>query len=241
MNVRVPKTAMVFAAGLGTRMRPISEKLPKPLIEVRGRALIDYSLDRLAENGVERAIVNVHWLADQVEAHLSKRAAPKIILSDERSKLLDQGGGIKRVLPLIGSDPFIICNTDAFWIEGPRSNLARLASAFDPAAMDILLLVAGSALAVGVDWPGDFTMDHDGRLEPREARHVAPFVYTGVGIVKPGLFEKEQADVFRLAPFFHAAAAKGRLYGVRLDGLWVHVGRPESIAEAEAAIDRSML
>ncbi len=167
--------------------------------------------------------------------------APKIVISDERSKLLDQGGGIKRALPLIGGDPFLICNTDAFWIEGPRSNIARLARSFDPETMDILLLVAAGAGAVGVDWPGDFVMGHDGRLAPREPRHVAPFVYTGVGIVKPQLFAGETAEVFRLAPFFHAAAAKGRLYGVRLDGLWVHVGRPESIAEADRAIDRSTL
>ena len=166
---------------------------------------------------------------------------PKIVISDERSKLLDQGGGIKRALPLIGDDPFLICNTDAFWIEGPRSNIARLARTFDSDAMDILLLVAAGAGAVGVDWPGDFAMTHDGRLAPREPRRVAPFVYTGVGIVKPQLFASETAEVFRLAPFFHAAAAKGRLYGVRLDGLWVHVGRPESIAEAETAIDRSTL
>ena len=241
MSPPVPKTAMVFAAGLGMRMRPVTDTLPKPLVEVGGRALIDYSLDRLAENGVERAIVNVHWLADQVEAHLAKRRAPKILISDERSKLLDQGGGIKRALPMIGADPFLICNTDAFWIEGPRSNIARLARTFDSGAMDILLLVAAGAGAVGVDWPGDFGMSHDGRLEPREPRHVAPFVYTGVGIVKPQLFEGETADVFRLAPYFHAAAAKGRLYGVRLDGVWVHVGRAESIAEAEIAIDRSIL
>ena len=203
--------------------------------------LIDYCLDRLAENGVERAIVNVHWLADQIEAHLAKRRAPEVIISDERPKLLDQGGGIKRALPLIGDDPFLICNTDAFWIEGPRSNIARLARSFDPETMDILLLVAAGAGAVGVDWPGDFVMTHDGRLQSRDPRHVAPFVYTGVGIVKPQLFADETAEVFRLAPFFHAAAAQGRLYGVRLDGLWVHVGRPESIAEAEAAIDRSIL
>ena len=241
MSPPVPKTAMVFAAGLGMRMRPITETLPKPLIKVGGRALIDHSLDRLAENGVERAIVNVHWLADQIEAHLAGRRSPKILISDERATLLDQGGGIKRALPMIGDDPFLICNTDAFWIEGPRSNIARLAGAFDPEAMDILLLVAASAGAVGVDWPGDFTMAHDGRLEPREPRHVAPFVHTGVVIVKPELFASEPTEIFRLAPFFHAAAAKGRLYGVRLDGLWVHVGRPESIAQAERAIDRSTL
>jgi N-acetyl-alpha-D-muramate 1-phosphate uridylyltransferase len=241
MTPPVPETAMVFAAGLGMRMRPLTDKLPKPLIKVGGRALIDHCLDRLADSGVERAIVNVHWLADQIEAHLARRRSPKILISDERSKLLDQGGGIKRALPMIGKDPFLICNTDAFWIEGPRSNLARLAAAFDPEAMDILLLVAAGAGAVGVDWPGDFTMSREGALTPREPRHVAPFVYTGVGIVKPELFASEPAEVFRLAPYFHAAAAKGRLYGVRLDGLWVHVGRPETIAEAERAIDRPIL
>jgi MurNAc alpha-1-phosphate uridylyltransferase len=241
MSPPVPKTAMVFAAGLGMRMRPITETLPKPLITIRGRTLIDHCLDRLAESGVERAIVNVHWLADQIEAHLAKRRTPKIVISDERSKLLDQGGGIKRALPLIGDDPFLICNTDAFWIEGPRSNIARLARTFDSDAMDILLLAGAGAGAVGVDWPGDFAMTHDGRLAPREPRRVAPFVYAGVGIVKPQLFASETAEVFRLAPFFHAAAVERRLYGVRLDGLWVHVGRPESIAEAEMAIDRSTL
>jgi N-acetyl-alpha-D-muramate 1-phosphate uridylyltransferase len=241
MSAPIPKTAMVFAAGLGQRMRPITETLPKPLVKVRGRTLLDFCLDRLAENGVETAIVNVHWLAGQIEAHLERRKRPRIVISDERDRLLDQGGGIKKALPLIGEAPFLICNTDAFWIEGPRSNIARLAQAFDPAVMDIALLVAAGASAVGVDWPGDFTMSRDGRLKFRSDRHVAPFVYTGVGIMKPELFAEEQAEVFRLAPYFHAAAARRRLYGVRLDGLWLHVGRPETIAEAETAIERSIL
>ncbi len=241
MSARIPKTAMVFAAGLGTRMRPITDSLPKPLVEVAGRTLIDHCLDRLASNGVERAVVNVHRHADQIEAHLAGRKAPKIVISDERSKLLDQGGGIKRALPVLGSEPFLLCNTDAFWIEGPRSNIARLAEAFDWEAMDVVLLVAAAAGAVGVDWPGDFTMTHEGRLLGREPRQVAPFVYTGVGIIKPQLFENEAADVFRLAPYFHAAAARGRLFGIRLDGFWLHVGRPETIAEAETAIQRSIL
>lgn len=240
MSAPIPKTAMVFAAGLGMRMRPITQTLPKPLVEVRGRTLIDHCLDRLADNGVETAIVNVHWLADQVEAHLASRARPRVVISDERETLLDQGGGIKRVLPIIGDQPFLVCNTDAFWLEGPRSNVARLADAFDPERTDIALLVAAAAGAVGVDWPGDFNMTSDGRLESRVARHVAPYVYTGVGILKPELFTAETAEVFRLAPYFHAAAARGRLYGVRLDGLWLHVGRPDSIAEAEAAIERSI-
>jgi MurNAc alpha-1-phosphate uridylyltransferase len=241
MSAPIPKTAMVFAAGLGQRMRPITETLPKPLIKVRGRTLIDHCLDRLAADGVETAVVNVHWLADRIEAHLARRERPRIVVSDERDQLLDQGGGVRRALPFLGDAPFLVCNTDAFWIEGPRSNIARLAEAFDPETMDIALLVAAAAGAVGVDWPGDFTMTREGRLEPRESRHVAPFVYTGVGIVKPELFADAPRDVFPLAPYFHAAAAKGRLYGVRLDGLWLHVGRPEAIAEAEKAIERSIL
>ncbi len=236
-----PSTAMVFAAGLGARMRPITDAIPKPLVKVGGRTLIDHCLDRLAEAGVGKAIVNVHWLADQIEAHLTTRVAPQIVISDERARLLDQGGGIKKALPLIGDAPFFICNTDALWIEGPRSELSRLVEAFDPAAMDAILLVAPAAGAVGVDWPGDFTMDAHGRLAKRDLRWVAPFVYAGFGIIKPRLFEGIAEDVFRLAPLFFRAAEQGRLYGVRLDGLWLHVGRSESIQEAERAIDRSRL
>jgi len=239
MEKPTPSTAMVFAAGLGTRMRPITDTIPKPLIKVAGRTLIDHCLDRLAEAGVATAIVNVHWLADQIEAHLKSRVAPKIVISDEREDLLDQGGGIKKALPLIGDAPFFICNTDALWIEGPRSELDRLIKFFDPEKMDALLLVAQAAGAVGVDWPGDFTMSADGRLTQRDPRHVAPFVYAGFGIIKPQLFEGTAEDVFRLAPFFFRAAEQGRLFGVRLDGIWLHVGRPESIAEAERALGRS--
>ena len=237
----MPGTAMVFAAGLGARMRPITHTLPKPLVKVGGAALIDHCLDRFAQNGVERAIVNVHWLADRIEAHLAQRTQPRIVISDERARLLDQGGGIKRILPLLGDAPFFLCNTDAFWIEGPRSNLRRLADMFDPERMDAALLVASAAGAVGVDWPGDFTMSPDGRLEARDPRRVAPFVYTGIGIIKPRLFASQAEDVFRLAPLLFEAARKGRLFGMRLDGLWLHVGRPESIAEAERAIGRSTL
>ena len=236
-----PKTAFVFAAGFGTRMRPLTDTKPKPLIEVAGRALIDYSLDRFAENGVEKAIVNVHYLADQIEAHLKGRERPRILISDEREKLLDQGGGIKKALAEIGGEPFYVCNTDAFWVEGPRSNLARLAAAWDPERMDAMLLVAPGAGSIGVDWPGDFDMAPDGQLSRRDPQKVAPFVYTGVGILKPEWFEGVQEDVFRLAPYFWRAAEAGRLFGLRLDGLWLHVGRPETIAEAEAAMDKSVL
>ncbi|MDB5568924.1 MAG: murU [Hyphomicrobiales bacterium] len=232
---------MVFAAGLGTRMRPITDSIPKPLVKVGGRAMIDHALDRLAQAGVERAVVNVHWLADQIEAHVASRAAPRIIVSDEREKLLDQGGGIVKALPHLGSDPFFICNTDAFWLEGPRSNLRQMAQAWDPETMDVLLLVAATTASVGVDWPGDFTMEPDGRLVRRDERLVAPFVFSGFGIMKPELFARETRDVFRLAPLFFEAAERGRLYGVRLEGVWLHVGTPEAIEDAEAAIVQSVL
>ena len=239
MTVRAPTTAMVLAAGLGTRMRPLTNDRPKALVEVGGRALIDHMLDRLQEQGVTRAVVNVHAFADRLEDHLSRRDFPVIVISDERAKLLDQGGGIRKVLPLFEGKPFYLCNTDAFWIEGPLSNIQRLADAWDPARMDALLLVAAASTSVGVDWPGDFTMDAQGRLTRRNERDVAPFVYSGVGIIKPELFADERADAFRLAPFFFAAAEKGRLHGLRLDGVWLHVGTPAAIAQAEAAIARS--
>jgi MurNAc alpha-1-phosphate uridylyltransferase len=236
-----PKVAMVFAAGLGTRMRPLTEVTPKPLIPVAGKALIDHCLDRLAEGGVETAVVNVHYLADQIEAHLATRTRPRIVVSDERAKLLDQGGGIRKAWAHLKDAPFYVCNTDAFWLEGPLSNLARLSAAFDPERMDAMLLVASTPGAVGVDWPGDFEMDKQGRLTRRDAKTVAPFVYTGVGILKPDMFEGVEDEVFRLAPFFWRAAEQGRLYGTRLDGLWLHVGRPDTIREAEEAIARSVL
>ena len=235
-----PTVAMVFAAGLGTRMRPLTDTTPKPLIEVAGKTLIDHCLDRFAEGGVETAVVNVHYLADQIEAHLAARTRPRIVISDEREKLLDQGGAIKRARRWLGDAPFYVGNTDAFWIEGPCANLARLARRFDPERMDAMLLVAASAGAVGVDWPGDFEMDAEGRLTRRGPQTVAPFVYTGVGILKPQLFDGVAEDAFRLAPFFWRAAEQGRLFGLRLDGLWLHVGRPETIAEAEAAIASSV-
>ena len=230
---------MVFAAGLGTRMRPITDRVPKPLVPIGGRTMLDHTLDRLAESGVERAVVNVHYLADQIEAHLVGRRAPAIIVSDERSLLLDQAGGIRRALPDLGPDPFLICNTDALWIEGPRSNLRHLAEQWDADAMDVLLLVACAATSIGVDWPGDFTMTAEGRLHKRAERTVAPFVYAGIGIVKPALFAHLPEAPIRLAPFFFDAAQRGRLYGCRLEGTWLHVGTPDAIAEAEAAIVRS--
>lgn len=232
---------MVFAAGMGTRMRPVTDNLPKPLVRIGGRTMLDHMLDRLGEAGVARAVVNMHYRADQIEAHLEGRVSPAVTLSDERSRLLDQAGGIRRALPMLGSDPFVICNTDALWIAGPRPNLPRLFADWDPERMDVLLLVAEVATSVGVDWAGDFHMDPEGRLTRRRESDVAPFVYAGVGIMKPQSFaDLTDGTPVRLAPFFFDAAEKGRLYGTRLEGQWLHVGTPEAIAEAEAAIAASV-
>ncbi len=236
----MPSAAMVFAAGLGSRMRPITEHRPKPLVPIAGKTMLDHLLDRLADADVERAIVNVHHLADQIEAQLAGRERPRIVVSDERARLLDQGGGIRKALPWLGTDPFLICNTDAVWLEGPASNLRRLAARWRPDEMDVLLLVAATTGSVGVDWPGDFDMDGHGRLTRRLDGTVAPFVYAGIGIVKSELFASVDEEVFRLAPFFFDAAERGRLFGSRLEGLWLHVGTPKAIAEAEAAVEHAL-
>jgi MurNAc alpha-1-phosphate uridylyltransferase len=236
----VPARAMVLAAGLGTRMRPITERIPKPLVRVAGKTLIDHILDPLAGIGVDLAVVNVHHLADQLVAHLAGRRHPRIVVSDERDLLLDSGGGVRKALPHLGSAPFFVLNADSFWIDGPRSNLARLAEQFDPARHDVLLLVAPTAASTGYDGIGDFQMDAEGRLRRRVEREVAPFVYAGVAILKPELFADTPDGPFSLNLIFNRAAAAGRLHGLRLDGLWLHVGTPEAIGLAETRIAASV-
>lgn len=229
----MPKRAMVLAAGLGTRMRPITDTIPKPLVEVGGRTLIDRVLDPLAEAGIERAVVNVHHLADRLEAHLAGRTSPPILISDEREQLLDSGGGVKKALHGLGAEPFFVLNADTFWIDGPRSNLARLAEFWDPGRMDVLMLLSATSAATGYDGPGDYAMDALGRLRRRAAQEVVPFVYAGVMIMKPELFDGTPDGPFSLNRIFDAAQERERLYGLRLDGWWLHVGTPASIGEAE--------
>ena len=231
-----PDIAMVFAAGLGTRMRPVTDTMPKPLVQVGRRSLLDHMLDRLAEGGVSRAIVNVHYHADQIEDHLRGRATPAITISDERARLLDQGGGIRKVLPLIGDRPFVIANTDAIWTDEHENVVAALSDAWDPGCMDVLLLVARREGAIGVDWLGDFHLDNGGRLVRRQGDDEADYVYAGVGIMKASLFAPFTDDVFRLAPLFFDAASRGRLHGHVLRGRWLHVGTPAAIGEAENAL-----
>lgn len=230
-----PTTAMVFAAGLGTRMRPITDTLPKPLVRIGGRTMLDHMLDRLDEAGVSRAVVNVHHLADQIERSLAGRTRPEIVISDERAQLLDQGGGIVHALPALGRDPFFICNTDAVWMGDNGASLRLLAADWDPDRMDVRLLVASRITSIGVDWPGDFHLGDDGRLTKRAEGETAAWVYAGVGLINPSLFDGVTEPVFRLAPYFFRAASAGRLFGTLLDGTWLHVGTPEAIGDAEAA------
>jgi MurNAc alpha-1-phosphate uridylyltransferase len=232
----MPKSAIVLAAGLGTRMRPYNGHVPKPLVSVGGRSLIDYGLDRLVEAGVERAVVNVHHLADAVERHLASRKRPHIIISDERESLLGTGGGIAKALPHLGVAPFFLVNSDTLWLDGVRPNFARLAENFDAGAMDTLLLLAPSVGSLGYQGRGDYTMRDDGRLRRRGENEVAPFIYAGAAIVAPALFAGAPQGAFGLTSLFDRAAEAGRLFGLRLDGLWMHVGTPEAVAAAEAAL-----
>ncbi|MFD1333298.1 nucleotidyltransferase family protein [Methylopila musalis] len=227
---------MVLAAGLGTRMRPITDTRPKPLVNVSGRALIDHALDRLEQAGVARAVVNVHHHADQMEAHLTARPTPQIAVSDERERLLDSGGGVANALPLLHGDAFFVLNADTFWIDGARSNLRRLAEMWDPERMDALLLVAALTSSVGFDGAGDFAFTTDGRLSRRPERQVTPFAYAGAAIMPRSAFADWDGAPFSLNRLWNAAIERDRLHGLRLDGLWLHVGDPAAITEAERAI-----
>jgi MurNAc alpha-1-phosphate uridylyltransferase len=232
--------AFVLAAGLGTRMRPVTDTLPKPLVAVAGKPLLDHALDRAAEAGLTDAVVNIHWLAEQIETHLARRTGPpRLTVSDEREALLETGGGIRKALPLMGAAPFVVLNSDSFWLEGPVPNLSRLIAAWDGARMDALLLVAPTTTSLGYEGAGDFLMAADGRLERRGERKVAPFIYAGVAILKPALFADTPEGAFSLNRLFDKAIASERLFGMRLDGQWLHVGTPEAIRAAEERVRAS--
>jgi MurNAc alpha-1-phosphate uridylyltransferase len=234
------KAAMVLAAGLGERMRPLTLTIPKPLVPLAGRPLIDHVLDRLARAGVRTAIVNVHYLPDLLEAHLAARKdhAPEILVSDERGLLLDTGGGAKKALPLLGRGPFFIHNADSVWSEGAAPALPRMLKLWDPALMDCLLLLAPVATSIGYNARGDFSMAPDGKLARRGERQVVPFAFAGVSLCDERLFEEAPEGRFSLNLLWDRALAKGRLFGVRLDGTWMHVGTPEALAEAETLFER---
>jgi len=235
-TIVMPKSAFVLAAGLGTRMRPYNGNVPKPLVTVGGKSLIDYGLDRLADAGIEVAVVNVHHLADALEQHLAKRRHPRIVISDERGELLGTGGGIAKALPKLGDAPFCLINSDTFWLDGVKPNFARLAEAYDGDTMDALLLLAATTGSIGYEGRGDYAMQSDGRLRRRAEQEVVPYVYAGAAILSPELFADAPAGAFALTKLFDRAGSNGRLFGLRLEGVWMHVGTPEAVAAAEAAL-----
>ncbi len=232
---RMPHKAMVLAAGLGERMRPLTDSKPKPLIELQGRALLDRILDRLEAAGVPEAVVNLHHLGEMIEAHLERREQPRITFSREAVRL-ETGGGVQRALPLLGEAPFFVINGDVCWLEGQTPALERLAHAWDEKEMDALLLVHSVAFAGGYDGPGDFVFTPEGRLRRRREREVAPFVFTGVQILHPRLFEGAEDGAFSLNVIYDKAVAAGRLAGLRHDGEWFHIGTPEGLTEVEEAL-----
>jgi MurNAc alpha-1-phosphate uridylyltransferase len=228
------KTAMVLSAGLGTRMAPANGgTLPKPLVQLGGKALIDHVLDRHVEAGIERAVVNVHHKADLIEAHLKGRRVPRIELSDERDRLLDTGGGVKHALPRLGPGPFLIHNSDSVWIEGVGSNLVRLFDAWDDASMDCLMLLAVASQSLGYQGRGDFAFEADGRIRRRVEQEIVPFAFTGVSLAHPRLFDDSPDGAFSLNVVWDRAIAAGRAFGLRMEGTWMHVGTPDALAQAE--------
>jgi N-acetyl-alpha-D-muramate 1-phosphate uridylyltransferase len=234
------RTAMVLAAGQGERMRPLTLRMPKPLVLLAGSPLIDHVLGRLAAAGVKTAVVNVHYLADQLEDHLDKRQGkpPAILISDERGVLLDTGGGARKALPLLGRGPFFIHNADSVWSEGAAPALTRMLRLWNPATMDCLLLLAPVETSIGYAAKGDFAMAPDGRLTRREEGQAAPFAFAGVSLCDERLFKGSPEGRFSLNLLWDKSLARGRVYGVRLDGRWMHVGTPEALAEAETSFER---
>ncbi|ESQ80839.1 N-acetylmuramate alpha-1-phosphate uridylyltransferase MurU [Asticcacaulis sp. YBE204] len=234
------RTALVLAAGLGTRMRPLTDDRSKALVEVSGRALIDHMIDRLKSAGVERFVVNVHYFADRLEAHLRDRHDVEIVISDERNKLLETGGGLKKARPLLGDSPILVANIDSVWIEdgGADTAIRNLIDGWDSERMDARLLLADMGRSSGFDGAGDFFLSDDGRLTFRGDAKAAPFNYMGVHITKPGIADNVPDDAFSLTPIWRAKAAEGRLFGTRMSGDWMHVGDPTARDAADQRLAR---
>lgn len=229
-------TAMLLAAGLGTRMKPLTDTLPKPLIEVGGRTLIDRVLDKLAAQGVTRAVINVHYLADLLIAHLKQRRDIEIVISDERAVLLETGGGVIQALPLLGKDPFFVVNTDVTWATPGDTTFAKMAAEYDPNEMDALLLLADMGATLGYRGPGDFFLGHDGHLQRRGDKPSAPYVFAGTHITHAGVLQGYDVKPFSANIYWNAFGRAGRLYGTVMSPFWLHVGDPAGRDEAEARL-----
>lgn len=237
MSTLVSSTAMLMAAGLGKRMRPLTAATPKPLVRVAGKPLIDHALDRIENAGIGKVVVNVHYLGDAIEAHLAQRGTPEFTISDERDLLVETGGGLVKAkeagqLP----DPFFACNADSIWLDGPRNAFSDLSARWDPERMDALLLVVSHARAFNFDGTGDFYMDGQGRLTRKQPGRIAPFIYTGIQIVSHRLLRDAPAGKFSTNILWDRAIEEGRLYGLAFTGLWYEVGSPDHIAPTEEAL-----
>lgn len=232
-----PKTAMVLAAGIGSRMRPLTDATPKALVEVGGKPLVDHVLDRLAEAGVETAVVNVHHFADQMEAHLAGRSQPKVLIADERAGLLDSGGGIKNALGLLGPEPIFVANIDSLWIDGTTPPLEQMKAAWDPERMDMLLLLVPKGQGIGFEGPRGFFIDEDGRItHSADDANPAPFANVGFQIMKPQVLADEPQGAFSILPIWWRLQEQGRIFGVVMDAFWMHVGDPAAREAAEARL-----
>lgn len=231
--IEMPHTAMVLAAGLGTRMRPLTDTTAKPLLEVAGRSMIDRLLDNLAQAGVKRAVVNVHWCADLVEAHLQDRDDLQIAISDERPEVLETGGGLAKARPLLGDDPIFVVNTDAFWEPSGPEPLKDLATSFNSELMDELLLLADTRRCLGFPGAGDFFRSDAGQLTRRGNADSAPWAYAGVRILKPQLYDGAPIEPFSANRIWNDLLPKGRMFGHPLERFWLHVGDPSALKDAE--------
>ena len=232
-----PSIAMVLAAGFGQRMRPLTDERPKPLVALGGKPLLDHVLDRLAEAGVSRAVVNVHYLPEQIEAHLARRNRPEISISDERAQILDTGGAVQKALPLLGAAPFFVHNSDSVWIERNGSALRQMMQAWDEDAMDSLLLLAPAATSLGYSGRGDYAIGANGKPSRRRDGAAVPHVFAGVSINHPRIFRNCPEGPFSILRLWDEAESAGRLAAIQLDGLWMHIGTPQALAEAEERLD----
>ena len=237
MSKLASDTAMVMAAGMGKRMRPLTATMPKPMVRVAGKPLIDHALDRLAESGVTNAIVNVHYLADALEAHVLDRKVPRVTFSDERDQLLETGGGLIKAADLL-PDTFFCLNADNIWLDGPKSAFHDLSARWDADKMDALLLLVGHARAENFKGKGDFHMDGEGRLKRRQSGRIAPFIYTGIQLLSKRLLRDAPEGKFSTNILWNRAMEEGRLYGISFTGMWFEVGTPDAIAPTEDALKR---
>lgn len=233
----VPNTAMVLAAGLGKRMRPLTDTMPKPMVPVNGKPLLGHVMDRLVDAGVERAVVNLHYLGEQIQDYLADEDRLDIVFSLE-SELLETGGGVKKAMPILGTDPFYVINSDAFWLDGYENTLVRLAREWRDDMMDALLILQSTVYAYGYTGYGDFSADPDGKIDRRQESETTPWLFSGIQILHPRAFENAPEGAFSLNVVYDKARDADRLYGMIHDGEWFHIGTPESIPDVEEFLNQ---